>query len=656
MSYAGTSPVTVTSAGLNYPSPYFDIASTYVPPTLKLLFSMTRYFYYSNSIISPTIYRLAEYPVTSVCYEKARGGEDVTDATKELWRRLLEETLHIQRLQIEINLDYYVYGNCFISISYPFVRNLECPSCKKKTAITKFKWGKDQLQWKRFQFVGPCPKCKREKVIFKVVDVPIRNRSQIKIIRWNPMQVDIEHNPLTGRSTYIYHVGAVERKAIQLGKKDALETTPWIFIEAVKKSGDVELEHSNLFHFKRPSISDQDMGWGMPLILPVIKDAYYAQILRKGQEAVAVEHIVPLRILFPTQNGDVSPFVSANLGTWRAKMEDEIKRWRQDPNYISIAPIPAGLINIGGDAKALLITPELQYTKQQIYEGLGVPMEVLTGGATYAGNNVSMRILENHFLTTFKLHDEFLKWLSSRLARYCKIPEIYCRQEKFRMADDIQLKQILMNLQQLGKVSATTLLRIFDLDYNVEQEQLKKDNQTSNMLMGLTAIQNAEAQGQMSLIAAKYAALSQVESQRILAEAQQAGIIPPPMGAEGGAPPGAGNGKPPAKGAPGGAKKPAGDKAQPSGGPPEADPMGQGPGGSMTIPQMVETYAQQIMSMPPDQGETLLRQMEAQQGGMPSLAAAIRDYMAKATKGAGQAVDMRPLPNKNPPRRKNSPV
>ena len=296
------------SQQFRYPNPFFDIASTYIPPTMKLLFQYTKYFYYANSTISPIIYKLSEYPITNIIYEKPKGGEDVNDNTKELWRRLMEDNLHIQRLQIEINLDYYIYGNAFLSIVYPFIRNLECPACQKKFIIGKVQW-----KWKNFKFLGNCPGCKRERVEFKVVDIPIKNRSLISLARWNPLNIDIDYNALTGKSTYIYHIIGKDRKAIMLGKKDYLESTPWLFIEAVKDNRDIILEPSNLFHFRRPTISDADMGWGMPVVMPVIKDAYYSQILRKGQEAIANEHIVPLRILFPPANADVSPYVTANL-------------------------------------------------------------------------------------------------------------------------------------------------------------------------------------------------------------------------------------------------------------------------------------------------------------------------------------------------------
>lgn len=655
MSYSGLTPNLLSAAGRSYPNPFYDISSTYIPPTLKLLFQMCRYMYYSNGTISPIIYKLSEYPVTNIVYEKPKGGEKVTDATKELWKKLLEEHLHIKRTQIEINLDYHVYGNAFISLSFPFSRQLECPACKKKTAISKFQWGKGSLEWKRMTFLGKCPKCKREEQTFKVVDIPVRNRSRVKIIRWCPMHIDIKYNPLTGHSTYIYHIMGQERKKIQVGDPETLETTPWVFIDAVKNNRDVQLEDSNLFHFKRPCISDEDMGWGMPLILPAIKDAYYSQIMKKGQEAVMQEHIVPMRVLYPTETGTVSPFVSANLGTWRAKVEDELRKWRQDPNYVSIMPLPVGVENIGGDAKALLITPELQFNRQLVAESVGVPLEFLAGGLTYSGGSVSLRILENHFLTTFEFHNEFLRWMVTKLSRHLKLPEIRCRQSKFKMADDMQAKQIILQLQQLGKVSPTTLLNELDLNFNEEQQQLKEDNQLTNMIMGMTGIQNAESQGQMGLIAAKYQALAQVEAQRIMMEAQQAGVVPPPpeAGAPGGGPPGAG-GKPK-----GGAKQPS-SKPQPSGGPPQAesDPAGQQQANPMTIPEMVATYGDQLMAMPPEQAEALLRQMEAGQGAMPELAKALRNHMAKAKKVAGGgdatgAVDMRPLPEQKPPRRQS---
>jgi hypothetical protein len=69
----------------------------------------------------------------------------------------------------------------------------------------------------------------------------------------------------------------------------------------------------------------------------------------------------------------------------------------------------------------------------------------------------------------------------------------------------------------------------------------------------------------------------------------------------------------------------------------------------MTVPQMVQSYAQQIMAMPPEQQQSLLAQMEGGEGQMPQLAAAVKQFIAQAQK---PAVNMKPLPEQKPPRRK----
>jgi hypothetical protein len=296
-------------------------------------------------------------------------------------------------------------------------------------------------------------------------------------------------------------------------------------------------------------------------------------------------------------------------------------------------PIPMALQHVGGDAKALTITPELKLAEQQIAGGLGVPIEFIIGGLNWTGSSVTLRILENHFLTIIKFHDEFLEWLTTRLSRFFKLPKIRCRQAKFKMADDIQYKQLVLQMQQLGNVSATTVLSENDLNFNEEQETIKKENLIKNSLLGQSQLQAAEIQGQMQVVQAKYQALAQVQAQSVMNQAQEAQIIPPqqPTGPEGGQPAG-GKGKP---------------KAQPSGEPP-AEPDQSGP--QVTVPQMVEVYARQLMNMAPEQAQIYMQQME---GNMPQLAAAIKQYIGQTQK---TVVNMKPLPSQKPPRRQLSPV
>ena len=44
-------------------------------------------------------------------------------------------------------------------------------------------------------------------------------------------------------------------------------------------------------------------GWAIPPIMPNFRLAYYIQLLRRYDEAIALDFIVPFRILFPDQGG-----------------------------------------------------------------------------------------------------------------------------------------------------------------------------------------------------------------------------------------------------------------------------------------------------------------------------------------------------------------
>jgi hypothetical protein len=54
--------------GTIYPSPFFDIAQTYMPPTVKELFRWCKYFFYKDPVIGAVVTKIAEYPVTDFVY------------------------------------------------------------------------------------------------------------------------------------------------------------------------------------------------------------------------------------------------------------------------------------------------------------------------------------------------------------------------------------------------------------------------------------------------------------------------------------------------------------------------------------------------------------------------------------------------------------
>src|SRR5439155_11909795 len=127
--------------------------------------------------------------------------------------------------------------------------------------------------------------------------------------------IDIHYNPITGRSKYRYKIPNKVKRAILEGSREILVDIPKVFLEALKLRRDIALSDQNLFHFKRPTLAEQDMGWGKPLIIHSLSRMFYLHVLRRAQEAITLQRIMPLEFVFPQANADASPYQHVSLGS-----------------------------------------------------------------------------------------------------------------------------------------------------------------------------------------------------------------------------------------------------------------------------------------------------------------------------------------------------
>ena len=646
--------------GVNYPSPFFDVAHTYLPTTVKQLFRWCRYYFLTNPLINATVFKLSEYPVTDIIIDHD------SPEVKKTWTEYFQDHLRYRGFQIECGLDYHTYGNAMIGMGFPFKKYLYCGNCRYSGLANKIR---PHWVFTNYAFRLTCPGCGWVGDA-RAQDIYFRNASGIKTIRWNPEDVEINYNDLSGEYTYFYTIPAVIRNDVVIGRKEVVEGIPQVFIQALREQKGVIFSKDNFFHLRRPTLATQDRGWGIPLLLPVLKDTFYLQVMKKAQEAILLEHIVPLRVLFPQAgSGSADPYTSINLVDWRDHVAQEIARWRYDNNYIPILPLPIGQETIGGDGKALLLTSEIQQWSEQIMVGMGVPREFLIGGMSYAGTNVSMRMLENAFIGYIIRQLGLIRFVMKQVAAYMDWPEVKLRFKPFKMADDIQRKAYEFQLNQAGKLSDTTLLA--SSDYAQEEENRIMIRETSTRLEATKTQQLATAtiQGEAQLIMAKF----QVKAQQEMQKAQMAPTAPGEPGDTQGAgaqPPQPGQEQQPMPPdlqvmAPGGEAIQA---KPPQGGPPPttflqdvgsqlsgAQRMPTNDQGQVTqlnadLPTLAMAQARQIIQMPPEQQQAALDNLATQS---PELAALVAQMLAKlgGSQSGGPQVDMRPLPEQRSPRR-----
>jgi len=300
--------------GLQYPSPFFDIAHTYLPATVKQMFRWCRYYFLVNPLINAIVAKMSEYPVTDIIFDTEK------PELKQQWKDFLLEHLRYRAFQIETGLDYYTYGNTLISIFYPFIKLLVCPSCGKKTPAREAEY-----RFQNFQFIISCS-CGHHGPA-DTVDHYIRAPKGIRLLRWNPEDVDIRYNDITGEYEYYYTVPTPLRNDIIMGRKSTVETVPQLFIDALRLKKAVVFSRDNIYHFKRPTLATKDRGWGTPMILPVLKDTFYLQILRKAQECVAPSTLIEsVNGLVPADDVRVGDLVRTHTGQWQPVE----KKWYRD--------------------------------------------------------------------------------------------------------------------------------------------------------------------------------------------------------------------------------------------------------------------------------------------------------------------------------------
>lgn len=489
-------------SGIRYPSPFFDIAHTYLPPSMKAMMRWCRYYYLTNPLINTVIHKMSEYPITEIVVDV----ED--DKIREKWETILGQHLRYRAFQIETGLDTYTYGICAVTIHFPFTKFLECQSCKKR-----HKARKTFYKWRNYEYVFTCPSCGHTGPA-TIVDQYEKDFRRIRLMRWNPEYINVDPGFGGAEPIYTFEVPLQLKNDLVMGKKLVLDTIPDVFVEAMKRGKNLRFTDDNLFVLKRPIIAQKDNGWGMPLIMPVMKDAFYLQVLRKAQEAIASEHIVPLRVLFPQPgSGTSDPYSTVPLEAWKSRIEGEIAKWKYDNNYLPILPLPIGNETIGGDGKALGLYQEMNIWNEHIIMGMGVPIEFVKGGMQYSGSNVSMRMLENMFIGYRLDHENMLNnFVIRRIANFMGWPVVKAHMKRFKMADDLQRSSFYFQLNQAQKISDRTLLQEVDMSPDVEIERRKKEQDRLFEEMRKMQVQQANIQGEVMLISSRY----QAEAQKMM--------------------------------------------------------------------------------------------------------------------------------------------
>lgn len=447
-------------------SPLFDFLTAFAPRKLKDLFKLCEYLYFNSSQIYAALQKFCTYPVTDITYDTTN------EALKTKYKNLHDKTIKTKRRLIQAATDKFVYGNAFFSIYMPFVRFLECSHCKQLTNISAIDY---KFKLKKLEFTYECPSCKH-KTVGTVQDRKISRPDKVSIIRWDPKLMDIDYNPITQHSEYYYTIPKELKDRVNKGNKHVINTMPMEFLKAIKEDKIFKFAEGQIFHMKMDAPAGIEAQWGFPPLASTIKLFFFAAVLRKANEAIALDYIVPLRIISPkVASGNADPMLTMSLDRWANEMKHSVKRWRRDPLHIMWSPIPAEVTHLGGQARALMTLGEVQAAEDNIIAALGLPKEFIYGGFSAMGSGIQLRVLENQLLHQTSDLNDLLQWITDKFAKLLGWPTVVVELSPFKFIDDVQQKSLLLQLHmtnpQNPMLSQGTLGEAFDVDPAEERKR-----------------------------------------------------------------------------------------------------------------------------------------------------------------------------------------
>ena len=493
--YEGSSGISLS--GVNkFPNPWFDIASEYVPRDITTILEWCEYIMMTHGTYRSAAKRVVRYFLTELVLE----GED--EKEKDKYEKFLNDELHIMQRLADIGDDFMTYGNVFISIYFPFDRWLICPECHTGYHVETLEYN---FSAKDGSFTGQCLKCENQ-VTYKREDRRSPETSKVKIIRWNPKMMKMRVHPISGTIEYYLELEQNFVEKLRQGDKFFLNQTPWSMVEACvihRQKGEPVLfkfRHDVVYHMKDSTLAGIPIkGWAIPPIMPNFKLAYYIQMLRRYDEAICLDFIMPFRVISPSSQGSPAgqdPLSSMSMGNFIGHMKNMVDNKRKYMTDIQISPFPLEYQMLGGEAKELAPKDNIAQATDELLNAMGFPAELYKGSLSIQAFPVALRLFEKTWGNLVEGNNDFIAWMLKRVSRHFMWGEVTGELRSVTLADDIERKSLMFQAAAGQDISKSTAYKPLNIDYVDEQKRVIKEQETIQKLQQEAMERQQAMQGQ----------------------------------------------------------------------------------------------------------------------------------------------------------------
>jgi len=468
-----------------FPSPWMDYATMVMPQDITSTFRLCEHVWYANPTYRMGRERVISYFMTDVDVDSVDGklgGED-----RERYLATFNETIDCIGATKNILFDRCCYGNGFASVVVPVTRFLVCRKCGRHVIAEDFtsKTGPYKYKWSKFEFTGQCG-CGYTGAWDRNDQLDVRE-DRVVVRTWSPHEIRLVHDMVTGQNAYFWDIPNDYAEHIRAGTPHIVARTPWEVVEAVQAGVMLRMNPENFFHMRERVLSGvRNRGWGIPSTLTHFRHVYYVQLLHRHNEAIAMDYVIPFRLLSPAATGKsgtggsgVDPLRQMPMGEFTWFMRQAIAQRRRDPAAYQVVPFPVQYQMLGGEANQLAPYQLMEQGLDTLLNGIGVPVDFYKGSMTVQSASMGLRLMEatHHELAVDA--NRFLRWLAKRLSQIFSWEPVTARLRKPSFTDDADKLMLMMQLATGQVISKTTALKALDVDYKTEQ-RLKMIEQISD--------------------------------------------------------------------------------------------------------------------------------------------------------------------------------
>ena len=416
----------------------------YWPTTLHERYSWYRYFARTSPYVSRAIDLLTDLPLSRLSLNLPK----MPEGKERLGREILDffnyqlEHLNMFELFQSILYDYYVIGNVCIFFEYDEANKM----------------------WDRAVILPP-----EETYCFQD---PFTYHERVEYKPQRLIQLILSHDTPPNAPIALDGTEGLNQEIV--------ESVPEDIKQMVRERGAIVFDNDPLtgsfvHHIARRKFAYEDMGVSIleRILVPLLIKEHY----KYTQLSLASRNMTPKNVIYAP--GLTSQEVE--------ELRTQVDLSYLDPEYSIVTNYEVNWNQIGAQDRLLDLSSETENLDNQIFAGLGVTREILTGEAQYSGTKINLEILN----TTFMQVREMLKSMVEKklFIPLCEfhgwyekdannIKHYYCPQIGFNrltIRDNAEVFDSLFQLYQKGSLPVSVIYELFNLDPDEMDRRLRAD-------------------------------------------------------------------------------------------------------------------------------------------------------------------------------------